>query len=64
MSDEAFNACLSNQSMLDAIKQGQDQAYEKFKVDSTPTFFVNGTKLKGGASYEDFKKLIDPNLKS
>jgi protein-disulfide isomerase len=64
MSDEAFNACLSNQSMLDAIKQGQDQAYEKFKVDSTPTFFVNGTKLKGGATYEDFKKLIDPNLKS
>jgi protein-disulfide isomerase len=64
MSDEAFNACLGNQSMLDAIKQGQDQAYEKFKVDSTPTFFVNGTKLKGGATYEDFKKLIDPNLKS
>jgi len=64
MSDEAFSACLSNQSMLDAIKQGQDQAYEKFKVDSTPTFFVNGTKLKGGATYEDFKKLIDPNLKS
>ena len=26
MSDEAFNACLANQSMLDAIKQGQDQA--------------------------------------
>jgi protein-disulfide isomerase len=64
MSDEAFNACLGNQSMLDAIKQGQDQAHEKFKVDSTPTFFVNGTKLKGGATYEDFKKLIDPNLKS
>ena len=64
MSDDDFNKCLSNQSMLDAIKQGQDQAYEKFKVDSTPTFFVNGTKLKGGASYEDFKKLIDPNLKS
>ena len=64
MSDEAFTACLSNQSMLDAIKQGQDQAYEKFKVDSTPTFFINGTRLKGGASYDDFKKLIDPNLKS
>jgi protein-disulfide isomerase len=64
MSDEAFNACLSNQSMLDALKQGQDQAHEKFKVDSTPTFFVNGSKLKGGATFEDFKKLIDPNLKS
>lgn len=64
MSDETFNACLSNQSMLDALKKGQDEAYEKFKVNSTPTFFVNGTKLKGGATLEDFKKLIDPNLKS
>ena len=64
MGEEAFNACLANQSMLDALKQGQDQAFEKFKVDSTPTFFVNGTKLKGGATFEDFKKLIDPNLKS
>jgi protein-disulfide isomerase len=64
MSEEAFKACLANQSMLDAMKQGQDQAFEKFKVDSTPTFFVNGTKLKGGATFEDFKKLIDPNLKS
>lgn len=64
MNDETFNACLANQSMLDALKKGQDQAYEKFKVDSTPTFFVNGTKLKGGATFEDFKKLIDPNLKS
>lgn len=64
MSDDAFNACLSNQSMLDAMKKGQDFAYEKLKVDSTPTFFVNGTRVKGGASFEDFKKLIDPNLKS
>lgn len=64
MSDDAFNACLANQSMLDAMKKGQDDAYEKFKVDSTPTFFVNGTKLKGGATLEDFRKLIDPNLKS
>lgn len=64
MNDETFNACLANQSMLDAMKQGQDQAYEKFKVDSTPTFFINGTKLKGGATLEDFRKLIDPNLKS
>jgi protein-disulfide isomerase len=64
MSEETFNACLSNQSMLDALKQGVDQAVNEFKVDSTPTFFVNGTKLKGGATFEDFKKLIDPNLKS
>jgi protein-disulfide isomerase len=64
MSDQSFTECLSNQSMLDGIKKGQDFAYEKLKVDSTPTFFVNGTRLKGGSTFEDFDKLIKPNLKS
>ena len=44
--------------------QDDAQDAELMDLNSTPTFFVNGTKLKGGATFEDFKKLIDPNLKS
>jgi protein-disulfide isomerase len=33
------------------------------KVDSTPTFFVNGDKIKGETSFEEFQKKIDPLLK-
>ena len=38
-------------------------AANKLKVNSTPTFFVNGTKVDGAVSIEDFAKVIDPYLK-
>ena len=63
-SDQSVDACLADQKVLDGIKQTQDNAYEKLKVNSTPTFFVNNTVLKGGADIEEFKKVIDPLLKS
>jgi protein-disulfide isomerase len=34
------------------------------KVDSTPTFFVNGEKIKGETSFEEFDKKIKSLLKS
>jgi protein-disulfide isomerase len=34
------------------------------KVDSTPTFFINGEKIKGETSIEEFEKKINPLLKS
>ncbi len=36
----------------------------KLKVNSTPTFFVNGTQLKGAWSVDEFRKLIEAKLKS
>ena len=35
----------------------------KLQVQATPTFFVNGVKYEGGMSLEDWKKLIDAELK-
>jgi protein-disulfide isomerase len=63
-SDQATDTCLADQSTLDAIKTTQEFAADKLKVNSTPTFFVNGTILKGGAEIEEFRKVIDPLLKS
>jgi protein-disulfide isomerase len=34
------------------------------KVDSTPTFFINGEKIKGETSIKEFEKRIDTLLKS
>jgi protein-disulfide isomerase len=64
LDDEAFNACLGNQAMVDGLKLGMEQAHSKLKVDSTPTFFVNGTQLKGSWSTDEFRKLIEAKLKS
>jgi protein-disulfide isomerase len=51
-----------------AIQKGildvRENAYNKLKVNSTPSFFVNGTLVKGETSFDGFEKLIKPLLKS
>ena len=37
---------------------------QKFKVNSTPTLFVNGTHVGGALPKENFKQMIDEKLKS
>jgi protein-disulfide isomerase len=36
---------------------------EKFKVDGTPAFFINGTHVGGGIPKAAFKQIIDDKLK-
>ena len=62
ISEQKFNACLSDQKMLDAMQAEQKRATDKFGVNSTPTIFVNGKKQVGGQSIEDLAKVIDPIL--
>jgi len=63
-SEKSFDACLSDQKMLESIQAEQKRAADKFGVNSTPTLFVNGKIQKGGTSIEDLAKIIDPLLKS
>lgn len=35
----------------------------KAKIDSTPSFYINGNKIQNPQSYEEFKKLIDEAIK-
>jgi len=61
---ESFDACLANQKVLDGIEEVRSRGAQKFKVNSTPTFFVNGNKLNGAPSIEELSKQIDSYLKS
>lgn len=61
---ESFNACLSNQKVLDGIEAIRQRAVDKFKVQSTPSFFINGKLYTGAMSVEEMSKAIDPLIKS
>ena len=61
---ETFDACLKNQEMLDGLEEVRKRAAEQFKVDSTPTFFINGERLRGALPFAEFEKVIEKNLKS
>ena len=64
LSQQQVEDCLKDQALLDKIAADQKYAAEVLKVDSTPTFFVNGEKIKGETSFEEFQKKIDSLLKS
>jgi protein-disulfide isomerase len=62
--EDSFKQCLANQKVLDGIEWVRNRAQEKFKVDSTPTFFINGQVQRGAVSFEEMEKLIAPFLKA
>jgi protein-disulfide isomerase len=64
LSQQAVEDCLKDQALLDKIAADQKYANEVLKVDSTPTFFVNGERIKGETSFEEFDKRIKSLLKS
>ncbi|MGJ5203102.1 DsbA family protein [Bradyrhizobium sp. HKCCYLR20261] len=64
LSQQQVEACLKDQALLDKIAADQKYASDILKVDSTPTFFINGEKIKGESSIEEFQKRINPLLKS
>jgi protein-disulfide isomerase len=63
LSQEAFETCLDNKVMLEGLEKVRNQASEKFGVNSTPTFFVNGKRLAGALSIEEMEKEFAPYLK-
>ena len=64
LSQQAVEACLKDQALLDKIAADQKFASDVLKVNSTPTFFVNGEMIKGETTFEEFDKKIKPLLKS
>ncbi len=58
MSREEFDACLKNTDLENKIVEGRLTASKELEVNSTPTFFINGTKLTGAPSAEEFNKQL------
>ena len=61
---ESFEACLTNQKMLEGIEWTRNRATEKFGVNSTPTFFINGKIVRGAMSIDELSKQIDAIIKA
>ena len=64
MTQQAVEDCLKDQALLDKVAADQKFAADVLKVNSTPTFFLNGEKITGETSFEEFDKRIKSLLKS
>lgn len=56
---ESFNSCLKDQELYTNVVSIQKKAASEFEVNSTPTFFINGTKYSGNMSAEAMSEIID-----
>jgi len=63
MSEEEVKACATDQAVLGNLNADRLYALTTLKVESTPTFFVNGQMLKGAMSFEELEAIIKPMLK-
>jgi len=64
LSQQQVEDCLKDQALLDKIAADQKFAADVLKVNSTPTFFINGEMIKGDTRFEEFDKRIKSLLKS
>ena len=64
ISDKAFDECLKDQKLYNDILAVRERGSKEYKVESTPTIFINGKMQRGESSIDDLAKQIDPLLKS
>ena len=59
MGQAQFDACANNQKLSDAVLNSRLAAQNQYGINSTPTFFVNGTKVVGDVPYDEFVKYLE-----
>ena len=62
LNNDKMNNCLNNEKLQDEILNQRIDAQKNYKIDSTPTIFINGKKYTGKIDYKEFKKVIEKNL--
>jgi protein-disulfide isomerase len=63
LDDKAVENCIGDQQAMDKLSADETFAAQQLKVDATPTFFINGTMVKGAMSFEEFEAKLKPLLK-
>ena len=62
LGDGEMENCLKNDRFQDEILNQRIEAQKKYKIDSTPTVFINEKKYTGKIDYREFKKILEKNL--
>jgi protein-disulfide isomerase len=59
MSDEQFAACMKDDALQKQVLNARLEAEQQYNIGSTPTFFINGTRLEGAQPYSQFEKVLN-----
>ena len=64
LTDKTFDQCVNDQKLYNDILAVRERGTTEYKVESTPTIFVNGKMQRGETSIEELSKQIDSLLPS
>ncbi len=62
LDNEIMNKCLDNDEAQDRILNERIEAQKKYKIQSTPTIYINEKKYEGKHEYKYFKKALEKFL--
>ena len=62
LTENKMDGCLKNSEAQDEILNQRIEAQRKYKIEATPTIFINEKKYSGKVDYKSFKKVIEKNL--
>ena len=58
MSQGQFDSCVGDEAKMDKIVTRAQDGRSKFNVESTPTMIVNGRKVEGALSFEEYEAIF------
>lgn len=59
ISEQQLTACWQDTALYDSILQSYNRGVTEYRIQSTPTFLINGEKLTGSKPFEAFAKAIE-----
>ncbi len=62
LANDKMDLCLKDESAQENILNQRIEAQKKYKIESTPTIFINEKKYTDKIDYSKFKKAIEKNL--
>ena len=63
LDNKQMEECLKNENVQDQILNERIEAQAKYKIQSTPSIFINDKLYKGDHNYKSFKKAIEKIVK-
>jgi len=62
LDNDKMDECLNNETTQDTILNERIEAQKKYKIESTPTIYINKKQYKDQHKYKQFKKAIEKLL--
>ena len=62
LNNNKMEKCLNNEKVQDQILNERIKAQKKYKIQSTPTIYINEKRYDGKHDYKEFKKAIEKLL--